>query len=60
MREMKDEHYKDLVCLFYEYRELLPPDIREIVEDEMAKIVLEDLINRLANVIVKENKNDSK
>ncbi len=57
---MKDEHYKDLVCLFYEYRELLPPDIREIVEDEMARILIDDLIDRIAKIIVKENKNDSK
>lgn len=56
---MKDEHYKDLVCLFYEYRELLPPDIREIVEDRMAKILIDELIDRIAKIIVKENKNDS-
>lgn len=57
---MKDEHYKDLVALLYEYRDLLPPDIRKTVEDEMADILIDDLINRLANVIVKEQKNDSK
>lgn len=56
---MKDEHYKDLVCLFYEYRELLPPVIREIVEDRMAKILIDELIDRIAKIIVKENKNDA-
>ena len=57
---MKDEHRKDLVCLFYEYRELLPPDIRKIVEDEMVRILIDDLIDHIAKIIVKENKNDSK
>ena len=56
---MKEE-YKDRVCLLYEYRDLLPPDIREIVENEMAKIVLNDLIDRLANVLARRNKHDSK
>ena len=56
---MKDEQYKDLVCLFYEYRELFPPDMREIIEDEMARIVLDDLIDVIAKIIVKENENDA-
>lgn len=59
MREIKDK-YKDFVAFLYDNRELLPPKLRKIVEDEMADIFINDLINRLANVIVKEQKNDSK
>ena len=56
---MKEE-YKDLIAFLYENRELLPLKLRKTVEDEMADIFINDLINRLANIIVKEQKNDSK
>ncbi len=59
MREIKEE-YKDLIAFLYENRELLPPELRKTVEDEMADIFINDLINCLANIIVKESKNDSK
>lgn len=59
MRETKEE-YKDIIACLYENRELLPPRLRKIVEDEMADIFINDLINRIADVIVKEQKNDTK
>ena len=59
MKETKEE-YKDIIAYLYDNRELLPPRLRKIVEDEMADIFINDLINRLANIIVKEQKNDSK
>ena len=57
---MNKEEYKDLIAFLYDNRELLPPKLRKTVEDEMADIFINDLINRLANIIVKEQKNDSK
>lgn len=54
---MKDEHYKDLIVFLYDNRELLSPEFRKIVEDKMTDILIDELINRLANVIVKEQKN---
>lgn len=56
---MKEE-YKDIIAYLYDNRELLPPRLRKIVEDEMADIFINDLINRLADIIVKEQKNDAK
>lgn len=56
---MKEE-YKDLIAFLYDNRELLPHKLKKTVENEMADIFIDELINRLANIIVKEQKNDSK
>lgn len=56
MKETKEE-YKDIIAFLYDNRELLPPGLRKIVEDEMADIFIDDLINRLADVIFKKQQN---
>lgn len=57
---MKNEYYKDFITFLYENREVMSPKLREAVEDEMARILIDELIDHIAKIIVKENKNDSK
>lgn len=59
MKEIKEE-YKDFVAFLYDNREKLPPDLRAAIEWKMTDILINDLIDRIANILVKENKNDSK
>lgn len=54
---MKKEEYKDFIAFLYDNRELLSSESRKIVEDKMADILIDELINHIARIIVKEHQN---